>query len=104
MTTYLVTRHKGAIDWARRQQLAFQHLTHLDDAAVIEAGDRVIGPMPLGKIADVIVRGARYFAIDMNMPEGARGPELSAEDMERFGARLVEYRVERVGEVGESEP
>jgi CRISPR-associated protein Csx16 len=101
MPTYLVTRHRGAIDWAHRQGLVFQHLAHLGDLAVIKPGDWIIGPLPVGKIADIIAAGARYSAIDMDMlPESARGPELSADDMERYGARLVEYRVERVDSAG----
>ncbi len=100
MPTYLVTRHNGAVDWAHRQGLVFLHLPHLDDLTFIKPGDWVIGPMPVGKIADIIAAGARYSAIDMDMPESARGPELSADDMERYGARLVEYRVVRVDNAG----
>jgi CRISPR-associated protein Csx16 len=100
MSTYLVTRHKGAIDWAQRQGLMFEHLAHLGDLTLIKPGDWVIGPLPVGRIADIIAAGARYSAIDMDMPENARGPELSADDMERYGARLVEYRVVRVDNAG----
>jgi CRISPR-associated protein Csx16 len=84
------------VEWARRRGLAFEHVTHLDDLARIKPGDRVIGPMPLGRVADIVATGAHYLAIDMTLPEGARGPELTADDMERFGARLVRYHVERV--------
>jgi CRISPR-associated protein Csx16 len=96
VTTYLITRHAGAVEWARRRGIAFEHLTHLADLARIKPGDRVIGPMPLGKVADIVAAGALYLAIDMALPEGARGPELSADDMERYGARLVRYHVERM--------
>ena len=97
MTTYLITRHAGAVEWARRRGLDFVHLPHLDDIACIRPGDRVIGPMPLGRIADIVAAGASYEAIEMDLPEGVRGSELTADDMERLKAGLVRYRVERLG-------
>lgn len=98
MTTFLITRHAGAVEWFHRKlgTAAFVHLTHLTSLQQIAAGDIVIGPLPVNIIADIVARGARYFAIDMELPPPARGPELSAEDMDRYGARPVEYRVQRV--------
>jgi CRISPR-associated protein Csx16 len=96
VTTYLITRHAGAVEWARRRGIAFEHLTHLDDLARIEPGDRVIGPLPLGRIADIVATGARYEAIEMELPEGVRGSELSADEMARHKAHLVRYHVERI--------
>lgn len=40
----------------------------------------------------------------MDLPEEARRRELSADDMEAYGAALVEYRIERVGSVEEGKP
>lgn len=96
MTTYLITRHAGALAWARRQGLDFKEISHLSSATAIKPGDRVIGPLPLSRIADVVAAGARYEAIEMDLPEDARGAELTADDMERYGARLVRYHVERI--------
>jgi CRISPR-associated protein Csx16 len=98
MTTYLVTRHGGAVDWLRNRGIKFEHLSHLDIAA-IKAGDRVIGPLPVSKIVELVERGAHYIAIDMTLPEHARGPDLSAQEMEHYGARLVEYQAKLIGEV-----
>jgi CRISPR-associated protein Csx16 len=100
VTTYLITRHAGAVAWVRRQGIDFKEVSHLDDATAIKPGDRVIGPLPLSKIADVVAAGARYEAIEMDLPEGARGSELTADDMERYGARLVRYRVECIATDG----
>jgi CRISPR-associated protein Csx16 len=96
VTTYLITRHAGAVAWLRRQGIDFEELSHLDNATAIKPGDHVIGPLPLSGIADIVAAGARYEAIEMDLPEGARGSELSADDMERYGARLVRYHVERI--------
>ena len=96
MATYIVSRHKGAIEWARRRNREAEHLTHLELPDRIRPGDEVIGPLPIGLIADIIARGARYFSIDMFLPEGVRGTELTADEMVRCGARLVQYRAERL--------
>jgi CRISPR-associated protein Csx16 len=59
MTVFFVSRHRGAVDWARRQGLRVdrwvEHL-HADD---VRAGDTVAGTLPLPLAAAVCVGGAR---------------------------------------------
>lgn len=96
MTVWFVTRHKGALDWARRCGVRdAQPVAHLDIAAVV-VGDSVLGTLPVHLAAEVCARGARYLHLSMETPPDARGRELTADDMEAFGARLEEYRVVRV--------
>ena len=95
MTDFFVTRHPGAVEWARQKGIEAELVSHLDVARV-GAGDRVLGTLPVQMIAQINERGARYLHLEMTIPEEARGRDLSAEDMERFGARLVEYRAEKV--------
>jgi CRISPR-associated protein Csx16 len=96
MTTYFVTRHPGAIAWAARHGLKVdRQLDHLD-VAIIQPGDTVIGILPVNLAAEVCARGGRFFNLSLTVPPEARGRELSADELEQFGARLEEYRVERV--------
>ncbi len=96
MTTYFVSRHPGAREWAESQGIRVDvQLEHLD-VAVIQPGDRVIGTLPVNLAAEVCARGGRYLHLTLEMPPEWRGKELSAEEMGRFGARIEEYRVERV--------
>ena len=96
VTAWFVTRHPGALDWARGRGLpdlvAVDHL----DIGKVEPGDRVLGTLPVHLAAMVCARGARYLHLSLDLPPDARGRELTGEDMARFGARLEEYRVERV--------
>lgn len=93
MTIYFVTRHRGAVDWAREQGMAVdQMVTHLDTAAVA-AGDVVIGSLPVNLAAEVCAKGARYFHLILDLPLEMRGKELTALDMNAVGARIQEFVV-----------
>jgi CRISPR-associated protein Csx16 len=97
MTTYFVTRHPGAIEWAAHRGLKVdKQLDHLD-VALIEPGDTVIGILPVNLAAEVCARGGRFFNLSLTVPPEARGRELSADELGQFGAQLEEYRVEGVG-------
>ncbi len=93
MSTYFITRHPGAIEWAARQGLKVdRNLAHLDPAD-IRPGDVVIGTLPVNLGAQVCARGGRFFNLSLNLTAEARGRELSADELERYGARLEEYLV-----------
>lgn len=106
MANYLVTRHRGAVEWARRRNIDAEWKPHFtpEDLSQIRPGDMVIGPLPIQLIAAINARGARYFHIEMDLPEEARQRELTADEMDRFGAKPVEYRAERVGSADGGRP
>lgn len=96
MTTWFITRHPGARHWAKQQQLAIdRYCTHLDPAEV-DAGDTVIGSLPINLAAAICTAGARYFNLSIDLPAAARGKELSAEELARFNARLEEFHAQRI--------
>lgn len=96
MSVHFVSRHPGARDWAAAEGLAVDaFITHLDVTHVHD-GDVVIGSLPVNLAAEVCARGARYLHLSLNLPVDARGIELTAEAMRRYGARVEEYRVEQV--------
>lgn len=98
MTTYFVTRHPGAADWARYSGFAeVALLAHLD-VTTIAAGDVVLGTLPVNLAAEVCRRGGRYVHLTLDLPTEMRGRQLTTEEMEALGARLEEYRVCRVAE------
>lgn len=95
MATYFVTRHAGALAWARGRGLAAEAVRHLD-TAMLRPGDTVIGTLPVHLAAEVCARGARFLFLRLDVPEARRGAELTAADMDAFGAALVEYEVRRL--------
>lgn len=93
MTTYFVSRHPGAIEWAARQNLVVdQRLAHLDPA-IVQAGDTVIGSLPVNLAAQVCAKGVSYWHLRLVLPAELRGLELSADDMQRLGARVEQFEI-----------
>lgn len=89
-----VSRHPGAIEWARQHPWAVRALfvSHLDITFVV-AGDLVIGTLPVHLAAKVCALGARYLHLSIDLEAGQRGSELNAEQLEAAGARLVPYLI-----------
>ncbi len=95
MTTWFVSRHPGAVEWAARRGLTVdRQVAHLD-IAEIQPGDTVIGTLPVHLAAEVCARGARFLNLSLDVPPEARGRELDADALERFGARLEDYDIHR---------
>ena len=93
MTTWFITRHPGARDWADQQKLAIDRWCMHFDPADVKAGDTVIGSLPVHLAAAVCATGARYFNLSIDLPAHARGKELTIEQLKQFNARLEEYTV-----------
>lgn len=100
-----VTRHPGAIEWAHRHGIlgpktfitkTVPHLTE-DILTEIDSRDTVVGILPFHLAARVCATGARFLSLDIDVPPEARGKELTADEMDRYGACLIEYKVEAVG-------
>lgn len=95
MTTFFITRHAGAIEWAARQGIVTdRQVMHLDTADV-SAGDTVIGSLPVHLAAEICQRGARYFNLSLDLPAHARGKELSADELDAYNARLEAFEISR---------
>lgn len=93
MTTWFITRHPGALEWSSHQGLQVdRYVAHLDPMQV-QAGDTVIGTLPVNLAAVVCARGARYLHLALEMPAHWRGQELSAEQLNELGARVQQYHV-----------
>lgn len=96
MTRWVVTRHPGAMEWLRRRGFTNAHYVSHFDPGDVAAGDEVIGTLPVPLVAAVIERGACYYHLDVPLSAPMRGKELSADELERLGARLERYRAHRL--------
>ena len=93
MTTWFVTRHMGALVWAEQQGFKIDKpVLHLD-LTWIQAGDKVLGTLPVHLAGQVCEKGAEYYHLSLDVPEPLRGKELNLENMLACNARLEKYLV-----------
>ncbi len=96
MTIWFVSRHPGALEWAKRYGIVWNHhVEHLDPQRVAR-GDTVIGSLPVNLAAEVCARGAQYLNLSLRLERHERGRELSAEDLERCEATIEHYEVRKI--------
>lgn len=101
MATYFVSRHERAHFWMKSQiergRVRYEipdanYLTHLD-VRTLAGDDIVIGTLPFKDVMALQSCGAQFVSLVMDLPEDARGRELSATEMSGYGARLLEVEV-----------
>jgi len=102
MTTYFVTRHAGARNWAIEEGMTVDAVVAHLDLTLIIANDVVIGSLPVNLAAEVCARGGRYLHLSLELPPALRGVELTAEAMRNCGACIEEYQVQRIASPKES--
>lgn len=97
MKTYFVSRHAGAIAWvkARSEWSIDEFIEHLDPA-VVQAGDVVIGTLPVHLAAEVCARGARFYFLQLPQEAAQRGSEYTAAQMEAMGCSVAQFDVRRI--------
>ncbi|MHC1624881.1 MAG: CRISPR-associated protein Csx16 [Methermicoccaceae archaeon] len=99
MKRILVSRHPGAVAWLKSKGFEGEVVAHLTPEMVGE-GDVVVGVLPVHLVAELKERGARVIILVLpQVPPEKRGAELSPEEMDRFGARLLEVEELRLKEV-----
>lgn len=92
-TVWFVSRHPGALEWARRQGVPLdRHVAHLN-IDQIDRDDIVIGTLPVQMIHLVNQKGASYGHLSLDIPACLRGKELSADELVRCNARIESYHV-----------
>ena len=93
MATIFVCRHQGAMVWMKKQSIAVDFWT--DDLCLesVRENDKVIGILPMHLAAAVCARGAKFYALELNVPKLFRGRELSENQLKNFDCSLREYEV-----------
>ncbi|MCX7627453.1 MAG: CRISPR-associated protein Csx16, partial [Methylophilaceae bacterium] len=95
MTVWFVSRHVGAVEWAQRRGIRVDRWVPHLEVSDVAAGDTVIGTLPINLAAEVCTRGAVYLNLSLELPPEARGRELTADELDAYGARLERYVIHR---------
>lgn len=97
MTTYFITRHQGALDWAKNNNVHFDvHLEHLLSLDELKSGDVIIGTLPINIVSQINDIGVDYVHLSLDIPPQLRGVELSAKDLEQCKASLQRFYVKKL--------
>jgi len=92
MTTIIITRHPGALKWIYRHT-GFKDVKHIQHASEADIrGNRVIGTLPVHLAA----MAGEYWHLTMDIPPHLRGKELSCEQMEQLGCKIVCYKLTKL--------
>ena len=91
MRTLFITRHAGALDWAARN--GFEDVEYVAHFTPGTEPVRVLGILPVHLAAAVCAAGGEYWNLNLDIPADARERELTADDMESFGATLERFEV-----------
>jgi len=96
MATHFVSRHPGAVEWAKQNKLNVSRFTSHFVIDEIKSGDTVIGSLPVHLAAEVCAKGATYWHLSLAVPFEMRGRELSVADLVRMGAYIKQFHVKSV--------
>jgi CRISPR-associated protein Csx16 len=94
MSVWFVSRHPGAVEWAKAQGISVDHWVPHLSVEDVNSRDEVIGTIPVNMAGEVCAKGARYFNLSLKLPQAWRGKELGVDELTRAGARLEEYIVQ----------
>ena len=93
MAIWFVSRHPGAITWAKQQKLSIDHwIDHLDSEQ-LSPGDKVIGSLPVNLAAQLCAAGIEYWHLSLHIPKALRGIELTAQQLQQLDAQLEAFHI-----------
>ena len=88
----IVTRHPGAIEWLRTKGFDGVIVPHLP-ADTIRPGITYIGVLPIPMIQKILDTGSRFYLLVMpEVTQIQRDREMTPEEMDSAGAKLVEVK------------
>lgn len=91
-----VSRHSGALEWAQKTGVEINEMIPHLNINDVQPGDKVYGSLPVSLAFSVCQKGAHYFHLNLDLPQQARGIELTSEDMVKYGAFFQEFKIEKV--------
>lgn len=94
MTTVIVTRHRGAIEWLKHHGIRGEVRDHIsaDEIAALPPCF-IVGVLPLPLAVAAVQAGHRYISLQLDLSRAQRGQELSVAEMEGI-ATLQELQLQ----------
>ncbi|MDP8101360.1 CRISPR-associated protein Csx16 [Phocoenobacter atlanticus] len=96
MKTYFISRHQGAIDWIKCQEVKIDHFIDHLNIDMIKRDDIVIGTLPIHLAAQVCEKGAKFYFLSVNVTKAQRGQELTAEQLKAQACQLQQFYIQKI--------
>ena len=96
MTTWFISRHEGAKEWAKQKGMQIDCWCEHLDVSQINKDDVVIGTLPVHLAAEVCAKGAKFYFLSINLNHEQRGHELTAKDLFDLECSIEQFNVNRV--------
>ena len=96
MTTWFISRHPGAIKWVKLQNIQIDRFESHLDTSLVQAGDVVIGTLPLHLAAEVCQKGVKFYLRSMNVTPEQRGTELTCKQLTEQQCSIQPFMVEKL--------
>ncbi|WP_118867776.1 CRISPR-associated protein Csx16 [Haemophilus haemolyticus] len=96
MTTWFISRHLGAIEWIKQQNIQIDRFESHLDTSLVQAGDVVIGTLPIHLAAEICQKGATFYFLSVNVSAQQRGTELTAQQLVDQGCALQAFHIRKL--------
>jgi CRISPR-associated protein Csx16 len=91
--TVIVTRHAGALEWLKAKGFEGTVVDHIS-AGDVQSGETIVGVLPITLVKQLLDKKCEVIVLQLpDVPKEMRGKELTADDMDRYGARLFRIKV-----------
>ena len=75
MTTWFISRHEGAIEWVKQQNIQIDRFESHLNTSLVQTGDVVIGTLPIHLAAEICQKGAKFYFLSVNVSREQRGTD-----------------------------
>ena len=96
MTTWFISRHEGAIEWVKQQNIQIDRFESHLNTSLVQTGDVVIGTLPIHLAAEICQKGAKFYFLSVNVKPEQRGTELTAQQLVEQGCTLQAFHIQKL--------
>ena len=96
MTTWFISRHPGAIEWVKLHNIQIDRFESQLDTSLVQAGDVVIGTLPIHLAAEVCQKGVKFYFLSINVTPEQRGTELTCKQLIEQQCSIQPFMVEKL--------
>ena len=91
MTTWFISRHEGAIEWVKQQNIQIDRFERHLNTSLVQTGDVVIH-----LAAEICQKGAKFYFLSVNVSREQRGTELTCDQLTEQQCSIQPFWIEKL--------